>query len=84
MAGSRRNTAATGAAAPSMAQFSPPNAMSEVPTAHCAKMTSLPRSRLPLATALANDQKTITLAPVTSSRLQISGRSRRRVAWYWS
>ena len=36
IAGSRRSTAATGAAAPSSAQFSPPNAMSDVPTAHCA------------------------------------------------
>ena len=47
IAGSSRRTAATGAAAPSSAQLRPPNAMSDVPTAHCAKTTSSPRSSRP-------------------------------------
>ena len=42
IAGSRRSTAATGAAAPSSAQLSPPNAIIETPTALCAKTTSSP------------------------------------------
>ena len=42
MAGSRRSTAATGAAAPSSAQLSPPKAIALAPTAACAKTTSRP------------------------------------------
>ena len=51
MAGSRRSTAATGAAAPSSAQLRPPNAIALAPTATCAKTTTRPRSRRPAAAA---------------------------------
>ena len=80
IAGSRRSTAATGAAAPSSAQLRPPKAMALTPTATCAKTTTRPRSRRPPAAAEASDQNTATLAARTSSRLQASGLSRRRVA----
>ncbi len=84
MAGSRRSTAATGAAAVSSAQLSPPNAIIDVPTAHCANTTNAPSVRAPLAAAAASDQKTTMFAPMTRSMLHTTGRSRSRVAAYWS
>ena len=84
MLSSRRSTAATGATTPSSAQLRPPNAIIETPTALIPYTTSAPRSRWPAAAAFASEAKTATLAPITSSTLQTSGRSRRRVASYWS
>ena len=52
-------TATTGAAAPSSTQLSPPKAISDVPTAHCAKTTSSPSVTRPDVTALASAQNTI-------------------------
>ena len=85
IAGSRRSTAATGAAAPSSAQFRPPNAIIDVPTALCAKTTTRAESRARRRRRRSpSDQKTTTLAPTTSSRLQSTGCSRSRVASYCS
>ena len=49
-----------------------------------AYITSLPSARVPFAAAAPRDQKTTIFAARTSSRLQIIGRSRRRVAFHWS
>src|SRR5437016_5664090 len=65
IAGPKRSTAATGDAAQSSAQFSPPNAIIELATAHWANITAAPRSMLPFAAADARDQRTTTLAPIT-------------------
>ncbi len=54
----RRSTAATGAAAPSRAQLSPPNAIIDVPSAAWAKVTVAPSSRRPSSAAAASDQNT--------------------------
>src|SRR5690349_15632088 len=63
--GSRRNTAATGADAPSSAQLNPPNAISDTPTTHCAYTTSAPVVMRPLDAADASAQHTATLATST-------------------
>src|SRR4051812_25880202 len=84
IAGSSRRTAATGAAAPSRAQFRPPKAIIDVPTAADAYATVAPRPRLPLDTALASDQNTTRFATVTITRLESTDFSRNRVAWYCS
>ena len=55
--------------APSRAQLRPPNAIRDVPTALWANMTASPRLTRPFAAALASDQNTSTLAPMTSSML---------------
>ena len=49
IAGSSLSTAATGAAEPSSAQFSPPNAIIDVPMAVCANTTASPRLDAPPA-----------------------------------
>ena len=49
IAGSRRSTAATGAAAPSSAQLSPPNAIIDVPTALCANTTTCAEAQAAVA-----------------------------------
>src|SRR2546428_8826818 len=79
---SRRSAAATGADDPSSAQLSPPNAIIDAPSALWANTIAAPRLSVPPATAAASDQKTATLAPSTSSRLQTIGLSRSRVASY--
>jgi hypothetical protein len=84
IASSRRNTAATGADAPSSAQEKPPNASSETPIAACAKTTSSGSDSLPLDAAAAIDQNTSRLAASTIRRLHVIGFSRSRVASYWS
>ena len=84
IAGSRRSTAATGAAAPSSAQLNPPNAIIETPMALCTYTTASPRLMRPAVAALASIQKHQTFAEITRSMLQITGRSRRRVAAYCS
>ena len=80
IAASSRSTAATGAAAPSSAQLSPPNAIRLVPTAAWAKTTIRP-SPSPL---VASAQKTIALPATITTRLVITERSRILVARYCS
>src|SRR5205085_2384619 len=84
IAASSRRTAATGAAAPSIAQEKPPKASNDTPTAACAKTTTAAREIRPLDAAEASDQNTTTFAASTISRLQTTGFSRSRVASYWS
>src|SRR5918995_357260 len=67
MAGVTRSDAATGAAAPSRAQLSPPKAIMLVPTATWANTTTRSSSSRPPAAASASAQKTTRLAPPTSS-----------------
>ena len=84
IAGSRRSTAATGAAAPSSAQLSPPNAIIDVPTAPARRRRprrgrcGRRRRRWPATRTRRRWRAT------TSSRLQSTGRSRSRVASYCS
>ena len=84
MAGATRSDAATGAAAPSRAQLRPPKAIMLVPTATWAYTTTWSRPSRPVAAASASAQKTTRLAPTTRAMLQATGRSRSRVARYWS
>jgi hypothetical protein len=84
MAGVTRSDAATGAAAPSSAQLSPPKAIALAPTATWANTTTRSRLSWPLAAASASAQKTTRLAATTRVTLQTRGRSRSRVARYWS
>src|SRR5262245_2529123 len=79
---SSRNTAATGAAAPSSAQLRPPNAMRAVPIAHWMNTIAASKVTMPSAVEAAIDQNTAMFATPTSKRLQMTGFSRRRVALY--
>ena len=65
MAGVTRSDAATGAAAPSSAQLSPPKAIALAPTATWANTTTWSRPSRPLAAASASAQKTTRLAATT-------------------
>ena len=82
IAGSRRSTAATGAAAPSSAQLSPPNAIIDAPTALCAKTTSRAEvdARRRGAALRQRPEHERRSRATTSSRLQTTGCSRSRVA----
>ena len=84
MASSSRSTAATGAAAPSSAQLSPPKAMALVKNAVCRKTLAAARSIRPSATASAMAQNTTRLAPRTMARQPATDRSRSRVACHCS
>ena len=72
IAGSSRSTAATGAAAPSSAQFSPPNAISDVPTRALREDDdAAPRSRRPVGGGARRATRTRRRwRRATSSRLQ--------------
>ena len=79
---SSRPTAATGAAAPSSAQLSPPKAIALTPIAACSATIAAARSRRPSVAWAPSDQNAATLATVTMSRHTATDRSRSRVAWY--
>ena len=70
----------TGAAAPSSAQLNPPNAIIDVPTAPARRHQPAQVEARRRRPRCASDQNTKTFALETSSRLQITGLSRRRVA----
>src|SRR5258706_13989425 len=62
---STRAIAATGAAAPSIAQFSPPNAIEDTPIAACTKTTTRAVVNVAFAAPSAINQNTTTLAAST-------------------
>ena len=79
-----RATAATGAAAPSSAQFSPPNAIMDAPATADAYATSAPSESRWSSAADPSAQSTRPLAASTSARLVSTERSRILVASYCS
>ncbi len=81
-AASTRARATTGAAAPSIAQFNPPNAMDDTPIAACTNTTTRAVVTRESATPSASSQNTTTLAASTMSRHDITDFSRNRVASY--
>src|SRR5437763_16702334 len=68
--------------APSSAHENPPNAIMLVLAAALMKVTTLPSGNAPEAASAASDQNTIMLDDRTNSRLQSTGRSRKRVAFH--
>jgi hypothetical protein len=84
MRGSSRASATTGAAEPSSAQLHPPNAIIDVPTS--AVRNTIVRSRVmrPSPAASATDHATSAFAASTTTKLNASGRSRRRVDFHCS
>src|SRR5215475_1469694 len=77
-------TALTGDAAPSRAQFRPPNAMLDVPIAACANATAAPSESRPPASEAPSVPNTTALPARTIATLANTGRSRSRVASYCS
>ena len=83
MRGTRRATAAAGAAEESRAQLSPPKAMALVPMAAWKNTAAAARLRRPSSAAAPRRQNTSPLATVTMTTLPAIDRSRIRVASHW-